>query len=63
MNLTQPVLDLNFRHQGVDDICILKNSELLESLGSLECGIGSRHGKGHKLLKLCIRDSQRQTVC
>ena len=35
---------------------IFSRSELLERLHSLECCIGSRHGKGHKILKLFIRD-------
>ena len=50
-NLTQSILDLNLWHQRVNDICILKNSELFGRLHSLECGVGSRYGKGCKFQK------------
>ena len=63
MNLTQSVIDLNLQHQPVNDLCILKNSELLERLCSLEHGIGSRHGKGCTILKLYIRGPEGQNVC
>ena len=52
-------LDLNFQHHRVNDICILKNSELLGRLHSLECGIGSRHGN---IFKLYIRGLYGQSV-
>ena len=63
INLTQSVLHLDLQYQRINDICILKNSELLERLCSLECGVGSRHGKSHKILKLYIRGLQGQGVC
>ena len=62
MNLTQSILDLNIWHQRVTDIHIL-NSELLERLHSIECGIRSRHGKGHKKSKLYMRGVQLLLVC
>ena len=63
MKLTQSVLDLNLQHQKIKDICTLKNNELLETLHSLEHGIGRRHGKGCKILKLYIRGPEWQSVC
>ena len=56
------MFDMNLQHQRVNDICILKNRELLERLHSLECSIGSRHGKGCKFLNLFIMNPQGHSV-